>query len=291
MTNRVFNFGAGPAMLPEPVMQRARDEFLDYKGIGASVIEISHRSRDFMDIVEAADALFRELAAIPENYRILYVHGGAQMQFSAIPMNLIARNPARKAAYAVSGNFANLAAKEATRYGEIDTSCSSAETNFDRIPELDTRTVDAEFSYVHITSNNTIYGTRWHAFPNTGDIPLVADMTSNCCPGNWTSVRFGVIFARCKGTSGFRLGPGIIVKICSIQPCRKRPAWLITDRPTKQSLPTPSKPSPLHDETCAGRLARRRAASKSSSGAMRKRPRFCTMRSTAAISIRSAPCA
>ena len=208
MTNRVFNFGAGPAMLPEPVMQRAQDEFLDYRGIGASVIEISHRSRDFMDIVEVADALLRELAAIPDNYRILYVHGGAQMQFSAIPMNLIARNPARKAAYAVSGNFANLAAKEAMRYGEIDTSCNSAESNFDRVPEFDVRTVDTESSYVHVTSNNTIYGTRWHAFPDTGEIPLVADMTSELLSRELDFGKFGVIFASLQknlGPSGLAL--------------------------------------------------------------------------------------
>ena len=208
MTKRVFNFGAGPAMLPEPVMQRAQDEFLDYRGIGASVIEISHRSRDFMDIVEAADALLRELAAIPDNYRILYVHGGAQMQFSAIPMNLIARNPARKAVYAVSGNFANLAAKEAMRYGEIDTSCNSAESNFDRIPEFDARTVDTESSYVHITSNNTIFGTRWHAFPDTGEIPLVADMTSELLSRELNIGKFGVIFASLQknlGPSGLAL--------------------------------------------------------------------------------------
>ncbi len=208
MTKRVFNFGAGPAMLPEPVMQRARDEFLDYAGIGASVIEISHRSRDFMDIVEASDALLRDLAGIPENYRILYMHGGAQMQFSAIPMNLIARNPARKAVYVVSGNFAALAAREAARYGAVDTSCNSAASNFDRIPEFDAKAADAEASYIHITGNNTVYGTRWTAFPDTREIPLVADMTSELLSRKLEIDRFGAIFASLQknlGPSGLAL--------------------------------------------------------------------------------------
>ncbi len=208
MTSRVYNFGAGPAMLPDSVMHRARDEFLDYQGIGASVIEISHRSRDFMDIVEAASALLRELARIPENYQILYMHGGAQMQFSAVPLNLIARNPARKAAYAVTGNFAKLAATEAARYGEIDSSRNSAASNFDRIPDFDPKTLDEDSSYVHITSNNTIYGTRWNAFPDTGSIPLVADMTSEFLSRELDIERFGVIFASLQknlGPSGLAL--------------------------------------------------------------------------------------
>ncbi len=207
-TNRVYNFGAGPAMLPEAVMRRAREEFLDYRGIGASVIEISHRSRDFMDIVEACDKLLGELAGIPDNYRILYAHGGAQMQFSAVPMNLIARKTQRKAAYVVSGNFANMAASEAARYGEIDTSRNSAESNFDRIPEFDAHAVDADSSYVHITSNNTIYGTRWNEIPDTGNIPLVADMTSEFLSRELDISRFGVVYASLQknlGPSGLAL--------------------------------------------------------------------------------------
>ena len=202
MSNRVYNFGAGPAMLPGPVMEQARAEFLDYRGIGASVIEISHRSGDFMEIVEAADALLTELAGIPENYRILYVHGGAQMQFSAIPLNLINRRPARKAAYVVSGNFAGLAAKEAARYGEIDSASNSEATNFDRIPDFAPASIDPATSYVHITSNNTIYGTRWSGFPDTGDVPLVADMTSELLSRKFDLSQFGVVFASLQKNLG-----------------------------------------------------------------------------------------
>ena len=202
MSGRVYNFGAGPAMLPGPVMEQAQREFLNYRGIGASVIEISHRSADFMEVVEAADALLAELAEIPENYRILYVHGGAQMQFSAIPLNLIQRGPARRAAYVVSGNFASLAAKEAARYGEIDTSRSSAASNFDRIPEFRPDGLAPDASYVHITSNNTIYGTRWNDFPDTGAIPLVADMTSELLSRRFDMNRFGAVFASLQKNLG-----------------------------------------------------------------------------------------
>jgi len=202
MSKRVFNFGAGPAMLPTPVMERAQGEFLDYQGIGASVIEISHRSRQFGDIIAETSALLTELAGIPGNYRILYVHGGAQMQFAAVPLNLIARKPARKASYVVSGNFAGLAAREAARYGKIDASRSGAASNFDRIPEFDPATLDAGSSYFHITSNNTIYGTRWNDFPDTGSVPLVADMTSELLSRSIDFSRFGVVFASLQKNLG-----------------------------------------------------------------------------------------
>jgi len=192
---RVFNFGAGPAMLPTAVMEKAQKEFLNYDGMGASVIEISHRSSEFDAIINAADELLIELANIPENYKILYVHGGAQMQFSAIPLNLINRTPARKAAYIESGNFAKLANKEAARYGEIDIVASSADSNYDRIPDLDPASITAEHSYLHITSNNTIYGTRFQRFPECGDVPLVADMTSEFLSRALDIEKFGVIFA------------------------------------------------------------------------------------------------
>tara|TARA_B110000858_G_scaffold49124_1_gene56644 strand:- start:17390 stop:18478 length:1089 start_codon:yes stop_codon:yes gene_type:complete len=192
---RVFNFGAGPAMLPTAVMEIAQKEFLNYRGMGTGLIEISHRSKEFDEVINSADALLTELANIPDNYKILYVHGGAQMQFSAIPMNLINRNPANKAAYVETGNFASLARKEASRYGNVTVAASSEDSDFDRIPNFDASTLDADTSYVHITSNNTIYGTRWQQFPNTGDIPLVADMTSELLSRRLDISQFGVIFA------------------------------------------------------------------------------------------------
>ncbi len=192
---RVFNFGAGPAMLPTSVMERARDEFLDFQGMGAGLIEISHRCKEFDAVIDKTDALFKELSGIPDNYKILYVHGGAQMQFSAIPLNLLNLKPAHKAAYVDSGNFAMLARKEASRYGNVICAATSEATNFDRIPAFDPQALDADTSYVHITSNNTIFGTRWHQFPNTGGIPLVADMTSELLSRKLDYNQFGVIFA------------------------------------------------------------------------------------------------
>jgi len=192
---RVFNFGAGPAMLPTSVMEKARDEFLDFNGMGAGLIEISHRSKEFDAVINGTDELFRELSGIPDNYRILYVHGGAQMQFAAIPLNLLGLKPAHKAAYVDSGNFAQLARKEASRFGNVVCAASSEDTNFDRIPDFDVSALDPETSYVHITSNNTIFGTRWNSFPNTGDIPLVADMTSELLSRKLDYNQFGVIFA------------------------------------------------------------------------------------------------
>jgi phosphoserine aminotransferase len=192
---RVYNFGAGPAMLPTAVMEKAQQEFLDYDGMGASVIEISHRSKEFDAIINASDALLVELANIPENYKILYVHGGAQMQFSAVPMNLINRLTHRKAAYVESGNFAKLAHKEAARYGDISVVANSEASNYDCIPALDMAALDPQSSYAYITSNNTIYGTRWQQFPDTGDIPLVADMTSEFLSRTLDINQFGIIFA------------------------------------------------------------------------------------------------
>lgn len=193
--SRVYNFGAGPAMLPTPVMERAQKEFLDFANLGAGLIEISHRSKEFEAVLDATDALLIELANIPANYKILYVHGGAQLQFSAVPLNLINRLPAKKAAYIESGNFAKLAAKEAARYGTIITAASSASNNYDRIPDFDPTTLASDTSYVHITSNNTLYGTRWNHFPDTGSIPLVADMTSELMSRKIDVSKFGIIYA------------------------------------------------------------------------------------------------
>lgn len=192
---RVYNFGAGPAMLPTEVMEKAQAEFLNYMDLGAGVIEISHRSKEFDAIINRTDELLIELAGIPDNYKILYVHGGAQMQFSAVPLNLINRNPARKASFVLTGNWAVKASKEAAKYGNPLNIASSEDSNFNYIPEWDSAALDPESSYLHIVSNNTLFGTRWHEFPNTGDIPLVADMTSEFLSRKLNISDFGVIFA------------------------------------------------------------------------------------------------
>ena len=201
---RIFNFAPGPAMLPDEVMLRAQQEFLNYGGLGASIIEISHRSKDFVAVVEEAVSLFRELVSLPENYAVLFVHGGARMQFSAIPMNLIALKPAHRAAYVETGVFSATAIKDAAAYGTIETVASGKGDNFVRIPELDVEGIPKDTSYLHITTNNTAYGTRWNKFPETGDLPVVADTTSEILSRVMDYSRFGVVYASLQKN----LGPG-----------------------------------------------------------------------------------
>ena len=195
MAEKVYNFGAGPAMLPEPVMQKIQQEWLDFQGMGVSIIEISHRSKEFIAVLEEAQSLFRELTGLPDNYRILFVHGGARMQFSALPLNFAERVPSRKCFYVESGNFAGLAAKEAEAFCDMEIIASSAATDFDRIPKITADVVDQNAAYLHITSNNTIYGTRWNQFPKTGNVPLIADMTSELLSRQIDYNQFGVVYA------------------------------------------------------------------------------------------------
>jgi phosphoserine aminotransferase len=201
---RIFNFAPGPAMLPDAVMVRAQQEFLNYGGIGASIIEISHRSKDFVAVVEEAIALFRELVSLPENYAVLFVHGGARMQFSAIPMNLIGLKAARRAAYVETGVFSGTAIKDAAPYGTIETVASGKSDNFVRIPELDVGRIPSDTSYLHITTNNTAYGTRWTKFPETGEMPVVADTTSEILSRVMDYKKFGAVYASLQKN----LGPG-----------------------------------------------------------------------------------
>jgi phosphoserine aminotransferase len=201
---RIFNFAPGPAMLPDAVMVRAQQEFLNYGGLGASIIEISHRSKDFVAVVEEAVALFRELVSLPENYAVLFMHGGARMQFSAVPMNLIGLKASHLAAYVETGVFSGTAIKDAAPYGTIETVASGKSDKFVRIPDLDVASIPKDTSYLHITTNNTAYGTRWNKFPETGDLTLVADTTSEILSRVMDYSRFGVVYASLQKN----LGPG-----------------------------------------------------------------------------------
>lgn len=195
MSHRVYNFGAGPAMLPLPVMERIRDEFLDYHGLGASVIEISHRSKEFQAIQDQAKALLYELAGIPSDYRILFVHGGARMQFAALPLNLAGRSATRTCLYAETGNFSQLAIKDAQPFADVKVIASGAADGFRRLPTIAPVAIDQSAAYLHITSNNTVCGTRWHEFPETGTVPLIADQTSEILSRAIDFRRFGVVYA------------------------------------------------------------------------------------------------
>jgi phosphoserine aminotransferase len=195
MNDPVYNFGAGPSMLPVPVMQQIQRDFLNFNNMGVSIIEISHRSKEFEAVLARCDELVREIANLPANYHILYTHGGAQMQFAGVPMNLLARKPARKAVYSESGHFSRLANVEAQRYGTIVIPSHSRDSKYDRIPAFTRAMVDDDASYAFITSNNTIFGTQYREFPDMGDIPLVVDATSDIFSRPVDFNQFGVVFA------------------------------------------------------------------------------------------------
>lgn len=192
--SRVFNFSAGPSMLPVPVLERAASEMLDYNGSGMSVMEMSHRSPVYEAIIHEAEAGLRKLMNIPDNYKVLFMQGGASTQFAAVPLNLIGRTG--KADYVLSGQFSTKAYKEAQRLGfDVRAIASSKDTNFDRIPVVTKDMVSPDASYVHICFNNTIYGTKFNYIPDTGDIPLVADMSSCIISEQFDVSKFGVIYA------------------------------------------------------------------------------------------------
>ncbi len=174
--SRVYNFSAGPSMLPEAVLTKAAAEMLDYEGSGQSVMEMSHRSKVYDGIIKEAEKLLREVMQIPDNYKVLFLQGGASSQFAMVPMNLMTKNG--KADYVLTGQWATKAYKEAARYGDAVAVASSKDKTFSYIPKLDKSMFRPDADYVHICMNNTIYGTVYHEIPDTGDIPLVADISS-----------------------------------------------------------------------------------------------------------------
>ncbi|MGM9645804.1 MAG: 3-phosphoserine/phosphohydroxythreonine transaminase [Eubacteriales bacterium] len=190
---RVYNFSAGPSMLPLPVLERAASEMLCYKDSGMSVMEMSHRSPVYDEIIKDAQRLFRELMNIPDNYKVLFLQGGASTQFAAVPLNLMNKN--HKADYIISGQFSNKAYKEALKYGDAAIAASSKDANFAFVPKTDRSSFRPDADYVHICFNNTIYGTKFPYIPDTGDIPLVADMSSCIMSEPVDVTKFGLIYA------------------------------------------------------------------------------------------------
>ncbi len=193
MENRVYNFSAGPSMLPLEALERAGSEIVNYQGSGMSVMEMSHRSKVFQRIFDDTQAKFRAMLKVPEEYQILFLQGGASTQFSAVPLNLIGRTG--RADYAVTGNFSNLACKEARKYGEISLACSSEDRGHTYIPAQSQLKLDPRASYFYYCANNTIYGTEWQYVPETGAVPLVCDMSSDILSRPVDVSRYGVIFA------------------------------------------------------------------------------------------------
>ena len=187
--DRVYNFAPGPSMLPLPVLEKVQKDLLCYGSTGMSVMEMSHRSRMYLDIFEKTVADLREVMGVPEGYKVMFLQGGATAMFSAVPLNLMQGG---KADYVDSGNFAHNALVEAQKYGEVVVAGSSREDGYSYIPEY---TLSPDAKYVHITTNNTIYGTRWDHIPETNGVPLVADMSSNILSEVYDVSQFGVIYA------------------------------------------------------------------------------------------------
>ncbi len=190
---RVFNFSAGPSMLPEEVLKTAAAEMLEYGSSGQSVMEMSHRSKEYQAIIDAAEKDLRDVMNIPDNYTVLFLQGGASTQFAMVPFNLMNKN--KKADYIVTGQWAKKAYKEAARYGAARVVASSEDKTFSYIPKITSDMLDPEADYVHICMNNTIYGTKWKNFPETGNVPLVADISSCILSEPIDVSKFGVLYA------------------------------------------------------------------------------------------------
>ena len=189
--SRVYNFSAGPAVLPEEVLQAAADEMMDYKGTGMSVMEMSHRSKPFEEIITEAEADLRDLMGIPDNYKVLFLQGGASQQFAAIPMNLMKNGVAD---YIITGQWAKKAAQEAEKYGKVNRIASSEDKVFSFIPDCSDLPIDDNADYVYICENNTIYGTKYKELPNTKGKILVADVSSCFLSEPVDVTKYGVIY-------------------------------------------------------------------------------------------------
>jgi len=197
---RVYNFSAGPAVLPEPVLIKAAEEMLDYQGTGMSVMEMSHRSKAFTAIITSAEETLRQLMNIPQNYHVLFLQGGGSSQFAMVPLNLL--NKSKKADYVNTGSWAKKAISEAKKYGEISVVASSEDKTFSYIPKLEKSMFNPEADYAYIVSNNTIYGTVYHELPDTSNVPLVADMSSNFLSQVYDVNKFGIVFAGAQKNVG-----------------------------------------------------------------------------------------
>ena len=205
--SRVYNFSAGPAVLPEEVLKEAAEEMLDYKGTGMSVMEMSHRSKAFDTIIKEAEQDIRDLMNIPDNYKVMFLQGGASQQFAAVPMNLMKN---KKAAYIVTGQWAKKACQEAQKYGEAVTVASSADKTFSYIPDCSDLDIPEDADYVYICENNTIYGTKFKTLPNTKGKILVSDVSSCFLSEPVDVTKYGVIY----GGVQKNVGPaGVVIAI------------------------------------------------------------------------------
>jgi phosphoserine aminotransferase len=197
---RIYNFSAGPAVLPVPVLEEAQRHLVELPGVGMSVLEISHRSKPFDDIIQGAEADMRALAGIPASHKVLFLQGGASLQFSMVPMNLLTAG--RTADYILTGDWGKKALKEAKKVGATNVAATTEDGNFKRIPTQSELKLTPGAAYVHMTSNNTIHGTEWSYVPNVGDAPLVCDMSSDMYSRPIDVARYGLIYAGAQKNLG-----------------------------------------------------------------------------------------
>ncbi len=197
--NRVYNFSAGPSVLPEAVLKRAQEEMLCYGDSGMSVMEMSHRSKVYESIINGAESLLREVMNIPDNYKVLFLQGGASSQFAMIPLNLMRKG---KIDLVLTGQWAKKAKAEASRYGEVNVVASSEDKTFSYIPELDSSKFNPDADYFYICENNTIYGTKFHKLPETGNVPLISDLSSCILSEPIDVSKYGLIFAGAQKNMG-----------------------------------------------------------------------------------------
>ena len=198
--SRIYNFSAGPAVLPLPVLEQAQRDLIELPGVGMSILEVSHRSAIFEQVIAKAEGDLRELAGIPANYKVLFLQGGASLQFSMVPMNLLPEG--RTADYIITGSWTDKAAKEAKKVGAVNIAATSAADNFGRIPTQSEWTLTPDAAYLHITSNNTIEGTQWHSEPNVGDVPLITDASSDILSRPIEISKYGLIYAGAQKNLG-----------------------------------------------------------------------------------------
>lgn len=218
-TKTVHNFFAGPAVLPQEALERAYQEFHDFAGTGINVMEISHRSKEFMAVNTEAQNLMRELLDIPDNYKILFIQGGASLQFGMVPMNFLGEG--KKADYVLTGGWSEKAMKEAKLFGNPQVAFTSKETNHNRIPRQEELKLDPNAEYVHITTNNTLYGTQWNYIPEVGNVPLIADMSSDMMWHKFDVTKYAMIYAGAQknlGPSGVTV---VIIRDDLLAKCRE----------------------------------------------------------------------
>lgn len=238
VTHRVFNFNAGPAALPIEVLKQAQAEFLNYQETGMSILETSHRSKAYEAINREAEATLKELLGLGDNYRVLFLQGGASTQFAMIPMNFLPQG--RTADYILTGAWSEKALKEAKLFGNTHIAATTGEDNYKRIPKIDEIQLSENPAYVHITSNNTIFGTQWQEFPSFGQVPLIADMSSDILNKPFDAEKFSLIYAGAQKN----LGPsGVTVVIARKELLENNPKAI----PTMMRYETHAKNDSLYN--------------------------------------------